>query len=198
MKLSDLTKEQRRAVAVLSITALAIALFSFFSARGEAVPQVVATSPMSAPTPELVIYIDVTGRVKAPGVYQLPEGSRVIDAVTVAGGFKRGFDAAHINLARKLIDGEQVAIKSKKFQAITPPTSRKGIFSGSTGFNGMVSINSGTKAQFDSLPGIGPVLAQRIIDHRSKNGAFATIESIQDVSGIGASIFAQVVDRLTL
>jgi competence protein ComEA len=62
----------------------------------------------------------------------------------------------------------------------------------------MVSINSGTKAQFDSLPGIGPVLAQRIINHRTRNGSFATIESIQDVSGIGASIFGQISSRLTL
>ena len=198
MKISDLTKEQRRGVMVLAITALALALFSYFSARGEAVPQVVATSPIPVTTPELVIFVDVTGRVKAPGVYQLPEGSRVIDAVNLAGGFKRGFNAAHINLARKLIDGEQVSIKSKKFQPISPPTSRKGVFNGSPGFTGMVSINSGTKAQFDSLPGIGPVIAQRIIDHRNKNGSFASIESIQDVSGIGASIFAQIVDRLTL
>ncbi|MGA0866610.1 MAG: helix-hairpin-helix domain-containing protein [Candidatus Nanopelagicaceae bacterium] len=198
MKLSDLTKEQRRGLVVISITALAFALFSFFSARGEAVPQVVATSPTVASPPALVIFVDITGRVKAPGVYQLPDGSRVIDAVTMAGGFKRGFDASHINLARKLIDGEQVAIKSKKFQPITPPATRKGIFGGSSGYNGMVSVNSGTKAQFDSLPGIGPVLAQRIIDHRTRNGSFATIESIQDVSGIGASIFGQISSRLTL
>jgi len=196
MKLKELTIEQRRGVAVLAITAVAIALFSFFSARGEAVPQVVAQNPSVAATPPaLMIYIDVTGKVKAPGVYQIPDGSRVIDAVTMAGGFKRGFNASHINLARRLVDGEQVAITSKKFQAITPPTARKGVFSG---FNGKVSINSGTKAQFDSLPGIGPVLAQRIIDHRNRVGTFATIEAIQDVSGIGASIFAQIAERLTL
>ena len=199
MKLKELTIEQRRGVAVLAITAVAIALFSFFSARGEAVPQVVAQNPNVATTPPaLMIYIDVTGKVKAPGVYQIPDGSRVIDAVTMAGGFKRGFNASHINLARRLVDGEQVAITSKKFQSITPPTDRKGVFSGFNGFNGKVSINSGTKAQFDSLPGIGPVLAQRIIDHRNRVGTFVTIEAIQDVSGIGASIFAQIADRLTL
>lgn len=196
MKLSEITIEQRRGIAILAITALAIALFSFFSARGEAVPQVIAQTPAAAPSaPILMIYVDVTGKVRAPGVYQLIDGSRVIDAVTIAGGFKRGFNPSHINLARKLVDGEQIAITSKKFQPITPPTARKGVFSG---FNGKVSINSGTKAQFDSLPGIGPVLAQRIIDHRNKIGSFASVEAIQDVSGIGASIFAQIVDRLTL
>jgi competence ComEA-like helix-hairpin-helix protein len=65
-------------------------------------------------------------------------------------------------------------------------------------FSGKVSINSGSKSHFDSLPGIGPVLAQRIIDHRSKNGPFLKVEDIQNVSGIGASIFAQISDRLTL
>ena len=195
MKISQLTDEQRRAVAVLSISALAIALFFYFSARGEAVPQVSpqATTPsVATPAPEVVIYVDVTGKVKTPGVYQLPEGSRVVDAISIAGGLKRGFNASHINLARRLVDGEQVAITSKKFRAMTPPTGRKSVFTGK------VSINTGTKAQFDSLPGIGPVLAQRIIDYRSKSGPFATLEDVQKVSGIGASIYAQISDRLTL
>lgn len=195
MKLSQFTSEQRRGISVLAMTALALALFFFYSARGEAVPEV--TSVQSTPaqgvaSPALVIYVDVTGRVRSPGVYQLPEGARVIDAVEVAGGLKRGFNASHINMARRLVDGEQVAIRSEKFEAITPPSGRKGVFTGK------VSINTGSKAHFDSLTGIGPVLAQRIVDYRSKNGPFVKIEDIQNVSGIGASIFAQISDRLTL
>ena len=194
MNIPEFTQEQRRGIALLAITALAISLFFYFSARGEAVPQV-KESGNSAPRTEVsttVLYIDVAGKVRAPGVYQLPEGSRVIDAIEMAGGVRRGVDTSHINLARKLIDGEQVLITSKKFQAITPSSGRKSIFTGK------VSVNSGTKAQFDSLPGIGPVLAQRILDHRSKNGPFAQISDIQNVSGIGASIFAQISERLTL
>lgn len=194
MNISSFTNEQRRAVVVLLIASLSLALFFFYSARGEAVPQVVpvSTSSEKLDPPITVIYIDVTGRVKVPGVYQLPEGSRVIDAIEIAGGLKRGFNASHINLARRLVDGEQVAITSKKFQTVEPPTGRRGIFTGK------VSINSGTRAQFDSLPGIGPVLAQRIIDHRNKNGSFAKLEDIQSVSGIGAAIFAKISARLTL
>lgn len=195
MKLSQFTTEQRRGISVLAITALAIALFFLYSARGEAVPQVVpsqSTSSQSAAAPAIMIYVDVTGKVKSPGVYQLPDGSRVIDAIEMAGGLKRGFNASHINMARRLVDGEQVAIRTEKFEAITPPSGRKGLFTGK------VSINSGTKSHFDSLPGIGPVLAQRIIDHRSKNGPFQKIEDIQNVSGIGSSIFAQISSRLTL
>lgn len=194
MKIPEFTQEQRRAMAILAMTALAISLFFYFSARGEAVPQVkeIKSSAGVSELPTRMVYIDVAGKVKSPGVYQLPEGSRVIDAIEIAGGVRRGVDTSHINLARKLVDGEQVLITSKKFQAITPSSGRKSIFTGK------VSINSGTKAQFDSLPGIGPVLAQRILDHRSKNGPFSQISDIQNVSGIGASIFAQIAERLTL
>ena len=195
MKIPEFTREQRRGVIVLLVTAIAITLFFFYSARGEAVDKVRSigsSSPITASPPELVIYVDVAGKVKAPGVYQLPDGSRVIDAITIAGGTRRGVDTSHINLARKLIDGEQILVTSKKFESISPNSSRKMVFSGK------VSVNSGTKAQFDSLPGIGPVLAQRIIDHRSKNGPFAQVSDIQNVSGIGAAIFAQLSDRLTL
>lgn len=196
MDIPEFTQEQRRGIAILALSAIAVALFFYFSARGEAVPQVreigTSSSATQSPAPGLVIYIDVAGKVKSPGVYQLPDGSRVIDAITIAGGVRRGVDTSHINLARKLVDGEQVLITSKKFQSISPSTGRKSIFTGK------VSINSGTKAQFDSLPGIGPVLAQRIIDHRNKNGPFAQISDIQNVSGIGASIFAQIAGRLTL
>ena len=190
----EFTQEQKRGIAILAMTALAISLFFYFSARGEAVPQVkeIQSSQVSVEAPSTVIYIDVAGKVRSPGVYQLSEGSRVIDAIETAGGVRRGVDTSHINLARKLVDGEQVLITSKKFQAISPSTGRKSIFTGK------VSINSGTKAQFDSLPGIGPVLAQRILDHRSKNGPFAQISDIQNVSGIGASIYAQISGRLTL
>lgn len=195
MKIPEFTREQRRGIIVLIVTAIAITLFFFYSARGEAVDKVRpigSSSSATASPPALVIYVDVAGKVKAPGVYQLPDGSRVIDAITIAGGTRRGVDTSHINLARKLVDGEQILVTSKKFESISPNSSRKMVFSGK------VSINSGTKAQFDSLPGIGPVLAQRIIDHRSKNGPFAQVSDIQNVSGIGAAIFAQIADRLTL
>lgn len=194
MKIPEYTQEQRRGIAILAMTALAISLFFYFSARGEAVPQVkeIGIPTPSSEPPTTVIYIDVAGKVRSPGVYQLSEGSRVIDAIKMAGGVRRGVDTSHINLARKLVDGEQVLISSKKFQAIAPSSGRKTIFTGK------VSINSGTKAQFDSLPGIGPVLAQRILDHRSKNGPFLQISDIRNVSGIGESIFAQISERLTL
>ena len=200
MKIPYFTPEQRRGLLVIAIGAITLTIFFFLSSRTEAVPIVqeranafATPSPINPGAPSnRVIYIDVAGKVKAPGVYQLPEGSRVIDAITIAGGLKLGVSTTHINLARKLVDGEQVLIMKEKFISAPTSSGRKSIFTGK------VSINSGSKAAFDSLPGIGPVIAQRIIDYRSKNGAFESIESIQSVSGIGESIFRRISSRLTL
>lgn len=209
MNIPDFTPEQRRGLLVIAIGAITLTIFFFLSSRTEAVPVLQERPNSSSNTSSnpgsmnpgstnpstsnnRVIYIDVAGKVKAPGVYQLPEGSRVIDAITIAGGLKLGVSTTHINLARKLVDGEQVLIMKEKFISSPASSGRKSIFTGK------VSLNSGSKAQFDSLPGIGPVIAQRIIDHRNKNGPFATLESIQSVSGIGESIFRQISSRLTL
>lgn len=204
MKIPDFTPEQRRGLLVIGIGAITLTIFFFLSSRTEAVPVLqensTSTGPIStnakstAPgiSSNQVIYIDVAGKVKTPGVYQLPEGSRVIDAITIAGGVKLGVSTSHINLARKLVDGEQVLIMKEKFISAPTSSGRKSIFAGK------VSLNSASKAQFDSLPGIGPVIAQRIIDYRNKNGPFQTLESIQSVSGIGESIFRQISSRLTL
>lgn len=204
MKIPDFTPEQRRGLLVIGIGAITLTIFFFLSSRTEAVPVLqeksTSTGPIStsanstAPgiSSNQVIYIDVAGKVKNPGVYQLPEGSRVIDAITIAGGVKLGVSTSHINLARKLVDGEQVLIMKEKFISAPTSSGRKSIFVGK------VSLNSASKAQFDSLPGIGPVIAQRIIDYRNKNGPFQTLESIQSVSGIGESIFRQISSRLTL
>ena len=204
MKIPDFTPEQRRGLLVIGIGAITLTIFFFLSSRTEAVPVLqeksTSTGPISASanstapgiSSNQVIYIDVAGKVKTPGVYQLPEGSRVIDAITIAGGVKLGVSTSHINLARKLVDGEQVLIMKEKFISAPTSSGRKSIFAGK------VSLNSASKAQFDSLPGIGPVIAQRIIDYRNKNGPFQTLESIQSVSGIGESIFRQISSRLTL
>jgi len=209
MNIPDFTPEQRRGLLVIAIGAITLTIFFFVSSRTEAVPVLQERSNSSSNTSSnpgsmnpgstnpstsnnRVIYIDVAGKVKAPGVYQLPEGSRVIDAITIAGGLKLGVSTTHINLARKLVDGEQVLIMKEKFISAPTSSGRKSIYTGK------VSLNSGSKAHFDSLPGIGPVIAQRIIDHRNKNGPFATLESIQSVSGIGESIFRQISSRLTL
>ena len=209
MKIPEFNLDQRRAIAIFAIAATALAIFFYNSAQGEAVVSYESinsrnqntqnnqssdglSSNQPAQPSEILIYIDVAGKVRNPGVYQLPEGSRVIDALAAAGGAKRGISTSHINLARKLSDGEQIFISNKKVVLRPPVGGRKAIITGK------VSINSANKPELDSLPGIGPVLADRIIKYRSANGPFAAIEDLLKVSGIGESIFAKMSARLTL
>lgn len=209
MKIPEFNLDQRRAIAIFAIAATALAIFFYNSAQGEAVVSYESINSVNQNTQnnqssdglrsnqpaqpsEILIYIDVAGKVRTPGVYQLPEGSRVIDALAAAGGAKRGISTSHINLARKLSDGEQIFISNKKVVLRPPVGGRKAIITGK------VSINSANKPELDSLPGIGPVLADRIIKYRSANGPFAALEDLLKVSGIGESIFAKMSTRLTL
>jgi comEA protein len=212
MKIPEFNLDQRRAVAIFAIAAIALAIFFYNSAQGEAVVSYGSINSVNQNTQnnqsdlgsdgfksnqpaqpsEILIYIDVAGKVRTPGVYQLPEGSRVFDALAAAGGAKRGISTSHINLARKLSDGEQIFISNKKVVLRPPVGGRKAIITGK------VSINSANKPELDSLPGIGPVLADRIIKYRSANGPFSALEDLLKVSGIGESIFAKISTRLTL
>jgi competence protein ComEA len=211
MKIPIFTSDQKRSVIVIGSLALAFALFFFFSARTDAVTPIslidgagvsgtngpnsqISNSAGNNPTiaSSTLIYVDVAGKVKNPGVFQLPSGSRVIDAIQSAGGVKRGVSTTHINMARRLSDGEQVLVTNEKVKLPSSSSGRKAIYSGK------VSINSASKAQLDSLPGIGPVIAERILVYRKSNGPFAQLEDIQKVNGIGAAIFAQISSRITL
>lgn len=131
-------------------------------------------APMSG-----TVIVHVVGAVHEPGLVELPAGARVADAVEAAGGVKHPKALASVNLARPLIDGEQVALG---VQTATD----------AGGASHLVSLNSATAAEFEALPGIGPVLAQRIVDWRTTNGPFRTIDDLGEVSGIGDSIMGQV------
>lgn len=187
LKTLDYSKEQRRAFAALCLTALVIAGILFMSSRGEAVETPTIKIIESAPSKMLLVH--VAGEVKRPGVYPVVEGSRVVDAIAAAGGAKKSFDLSVINLARKVVDGEQIYLGEKR--AI-----KKGV--GSKGFSGTVYVNRASVAHFDSLPGIGPVLAKRIVDFRSANGPFVDIAEIQKVPGIGTKTFERIKTRLSL
>lgn len=184
--LLDYSIEQKRAIVAISVGALAIATFFFFTSRGEAVetPPVKVIEQSQAK----MLLVHVAGDVKKPGVYPVVEGSRVVDALAAAGGAKKGVDLSQINLARKVVDGEQIFL-GKKLES-------KGIRGKS--FNGTIYINRASAAQFDSLSGIGPVIAKRIIEYRNANGPFVDIADLQKVAGIGAKTFERIKGRLSL
>jgi competence protein ComEA len=137
------------------------------------------------------IVVAVTGRVRHPGVVTVPAGARVIDAVKAAGGAVPGADLATLNLARKLADGELVAVGVPGPAAGGAPATGDAPAGGTTS---PVDLNTATLADLDTLPGVGPVLAQRILDWRTAHGQFATVDQLADVPGIGDSRMAQLRD----
>ncbi len=168
----------------------------------------------SAPTPAedgtlpLMIYVYVCGAVVNPGVYALPEGSRMFEAVALAGGCLLEADEAYHNLARILSDGERIYILSKeesaglslKERVEGEETVQGGSMTGEAGTAGteMVNLNTATVEQLTTLPGIGESRAESIIAYRKKVGRFLDIEEIMNISGIGEAMFEKIKDRITV
>ena len=147
-----------------------------------------------APAPVDVV-VHVVGAVQRPGLVHLPVGSRVADAVSAAGGTTPDARGASVNLARLLVDGEQLVVQRRGRPALVPApgAAAPGLESGAgTAPTGPVDLNSATQEALDALPGIGPVLAQRILDWRTANGRFSSVDELGEVSGIGEATLADL------
>ena len=138
------------------------------------------------------ITVDVAGKVVHPGLYELPAGSRVQTAIAAAGGALPGVDLSTVNLARRLTDGEQVAIAVSG-----APTSASSGSAGS-GPAGLINLNTATAEQLDTLPGVGPALAKKIIDWRSVHHRFDSVEKLREVSGIGPAKYDELKALVTV
>lgn len=149
------------------------------------------------------IYVHVLGAVGSAGLYELADGSRVIDVIAAAGGFADDADLAGVNLARPLADGEQLRVPRVGEVPVAPPVPAGGTEAGAGAVadgtaSGPVSLNSATLAELETLPRIGPALAQRILDWREANGGFTTIDDLRNVTGIGQKTFDGLKDHVTL
>lgn len=213
---------ERRSVVALSVLLVVAAVFAvqhFWSGRTQpvAAPEVVreaaaygaatpgpatedrATArdpePGATPTagPRADIVVDVGGKVRKPGVHSLPAGSRVEDALRAAGGVQPGTKTDGLNRARFLVDGEQVMVGAS---APAPPPGPGTASGGQAGAGpaAPVSLNTATTDQLDTLPGVGPVLAQHIIDYRTQHGGFRSVDELREVNGIGERRFADLRD----
>jgi competence protein ComEA len=183
----------------------ALAGLLFFVSRapaGEAI--VLQPAPTKSP-----IVVHVIGAVPRPGLYEFIEGARVQDAIDAAGGLLASANTSAINLASLLQDGQQLNIPYKsgsepvenETETVELPTSDANSSSNNSDENtdvDLVNINTATLEELDSLPGIGPTIAQRIIDYRNENGPFNTIEDIMNVSGIGPATFEEIQDLITV
>jgi competence protein ComEA len=164
-------------------------------------------SSASTTSSATMLVVAVEGKVRHPGLVRLPPGSRIADAIDAAGGAEPGTDLSFVNLAQKVVDGELIVI------GVTPPpgvaatagTGSSGAGgSGAGGSSGTaqpgspINLNTASEADLDTLPGIGPALAQRIIDYRTQHGAFRSVDELRNVSGIGDAKFAEVKDLVTV
>ena len=164
-------------VVVLVLGGRALLQDSGPSAAATPAPQAAGADPIAAaPAPSLLV-VDVTGAVRHPGVYRLPVGARVQQAVRRAGGVTRKADAAAVNLAAKLADGQQIVVPARVSAAVAVP--------GATAPSGPVSLNSATADELDQLDGVGPATAAKIIAWRTANGGFSSVDDLGQVAGIG-------------
>ncbi|MEJ7706228.1 MAG: ComEA family DNA-binding protein [Nocardioidaceae bacterium] len=143
----------------------------------------------SAASSEVVI-VDVAGKVRRPGIVELPPGSRIVDALDSAGGVRPGVDTSALNLARVLVDGEQIVVGLEV--PVMPPPPSGAVASSTAGTPILIDLNTATQEQLETLPGIGPVTAVAILTWRSENGAFTSVDELLEISGIGDATLADV------
>ncbi|MEV6270824.1 ComEA family DNA-binding protein [Kribbella sp. NPDC051936] len=210
-----LTPRHVAVLAVVLLLGLTWVAWTFLRARPEPVPDTrpttaTAGSPVAQPNPtqqqptptqpgasqspqtpgamptQPPVVVHVAGKVRRPGLIKAPPGSRVADVLTLAGGPLRGVDLTSLNLARQVTDGEQIIVgqpaPTNPPPSPTPPDP-------TTAPNNAVNLNTATLAELDALPGVGPVLAQRILDYRTQNGPFTTVDQLQEVPGVGPKKF---------
>ena len=191
-------------VAVVAALAVGVAAWWAVRDQAEALP---LTTPTSAPSPlvsvspadepaedataELVV--DVAGKVRRPGIAVLPPGSRVIDALEAAGGARGGVDLTSLNLARPVVDGEQILV------GVAPvPGVAAGLGSSPPPGGSLVNLNTADQATLETLPGVGPVTAESILAWRTEHGGFTAVDELLEVDGIGEATLADLAPHVTL
>ncbi|MDQ3161238.1 MAG: helix-hairpin-helix domain-containing protein [Actinomycetota bacterium] len=177
----------------------ALVLLSLLAVAGRTLAGAGASTPVVQPAlmpeaagvaPRLVVH--VTGAVARPGLYRLKEGSRVADAVARAGGATGKADTAAVNLAAPLADGIQVLMPSRVAGGAGAAAAAGGSGAGGAGSGVPISLSSATIAELDTLPGVGPVTAQKIVDHRAAHGAFSSVDDLDAIPGIGPARLGQL------
>lgn len=179
----------------LGIAVLVSALGAHGSTQSVAPPTSSATPGATAPSRSAsggaTIYIHILGAVARPGLYLLTDGDRAVDAVGAAGGFTATADQSGLNLARLLVDGEQILVPNVGEAPV-------GIAPGATATGGKVNINTADETALETLPRVGPAMAKRIIDWRNKNARFTALEDLMSVTGVGQKTFDSLKDLVTL
>jgi len=184
----------KRSMAVFLVLAVLIiggSLYGYY--EKDKVITLDAAAKGDLPATEITVY--VSGAVNKPGVVTLPEKARVVDAVNLCGGVLATADAGKINMAQALKDGMQIVIP-ERLAANSSGNDVQSKVSG--GSSGLININTANAKELDDLPGVGPAMAQRIIEYRTTSGAFQAIEDLKKVHGMGAAKFEKLKDKVSL
>lgn len=184
-----LSKNQFIAVAVLAAIIGVGWLFYYLRQDVSGTEVKVSKQPAKKESSADLVFVHVAGAVKKPGVYKLPSGSRVIKAIKLAGGFAKDADKDSLNLASKVTDAQKILVAFKNGASNQP---------GAASADGMVNLNTATAEQLDELPGIGEVIAKRIIEFREEIGSFSSVNQLKDIEGIGEKKFAKLKEKVTL
>ncbi|MEO8292295.1 MAG: ComEA family DNA-binding protein [Actinomycetota bacterium] len=153
----------------------------------------VGVSPTPSPAP---VFVDVAGWVRHPGVYEFATGQRVIDAVDAAGGARPGADLTSLNLAAPLTDGTQILVSKENVVSAGGGTTLPGATTGTGGT--LVNVNTASATELETLSGVGEVIAAAIVDYRTQNGPFTSVDQLEDVSGIGPATMEEIRDSVTV
>jgi competence protein ComEA len=201
-RLADAARASRSEIALIVLLGIAVVgagLVVIVRSSDPPAPPVerVVASPEAAASPTTAgqVVVHVSGQVTAPGVYELPAGSRVQDAITAAGGPLAGADPNALNLAAVVADGQKITIP-KPGEAVPAADDPAAVAMGAPGAK--VNLNQATQAQLEELPGVGPVLAQRILTHRQTKGRFTSPRQLLEVSGFGPKKYESVKDQITV
>lgn len=175
---------------------VAISTNAAASMQGEGGSGPTADEPVAddvSPSPMAEVIVDVAGWVQDPGVYEFSADARAIDALERAGGARKGADLEAINLAALLVDGEQLVVPGPSKKHASEAESING-----TSTSDLIDVNSAEASELETLPGVGEVIAARIVEHREANGPFQSPQDLMDVSGIGEVTFAEMEAEVTV
>lgn len=189
----------KKSLLVLLLMLAAIAVGTVYGSYMQEKAVVLEDAASEEKSPVNTITVYVTGAVNKPGMVTVKEGDRVGDAVNTCGGLLPTADPEHINMAKVLKDGEQVKVPEKKTDAGKDKGRQAdGKKDKAAGNSGQVNINTADEKELDTLPGIGPAMAKRIIEYRESEGNFQRIEDIKKIKGIGEAKFAKIKDKISI
>ena len=188
----------KKSLLVLLVIALFSAGITYYRLNNQDIDIIDNEEELTDNTPNSMITVYVSGEVNKPGLIQIDSNARVSDAITACGNFTPLADKNAINLAQKLSDGTHIQVPTIKNSATTTSSTNNSSNSPNDKSNDLVNINTATKEELDTLPGVGPATAEKILNYRQEHGNFQSIEDLKNVKGIGEAKFNKLQDKISI